>query len=358
MNKKRISIVVALLGMTVLLSTCGLIPLPEFGTVVLSFGAQDLLSAKTIEPQLDMDPATYDVYGTGPGGASFEVLGLESTEIAQASLIPGEWTIYVEAFNADTPPTLIGSGTATVTVLAGEVLTVTVVVQPIVGTGQLEVIVQWPAGVLLNPQVTGTLTPMGGTGGAIVFGLAPDELSASYASPAIGDVDALANGYYMVSVALSTDRPDGSGTDVVWGTVESVRIITGEVSQKTYELVEDVNRGGVEVIIEPELDNPIEITIEGVQTPLQTGVDMTVSASPSGQDAYAWYLDGVLMVDGLGDPLTGSTITFGSDVGLGYHWLSVVVTSGSVTSSAAEVFHVVAGSSLWGTMVWGQDVWG
>ena len=60
------------------------------GTVVLTFSPEGLLSVKTIEPALDMDIATYDVHGEGPGGAVLDHAGITTISVVQASLISGE----------------------------------------------------------------------------------------------------------------------------------------------------------------------------------------------------------------------------------------------------------------------------
>lgn len=342
-----------LLGCTVLvvilMTTCGLTPLENLGTLVLKLSSEPLLTVKTIVPDFDMDPAYYDIYGSGPGGTEFEQLGLEGDSTAQAALLPGEWTIYVEAFNAD--PTLIGTGEATVTVLAGAVSDVVVVVEPVPGTGQLDVTVSWPDGVLYSPVVVGTLVPAGGTDVGIAFETGDDPLLAQYLSAPFDAEEALPTGYYTLSLWLSTETADHTDRDTVWGTVEAVRIINRRVSQKLFELVEDVNRGGITILT--EFDNPFEVTITGVDSEVLVGSEITAVAQPSGADRYEWYLDG--------NPVgTGETLTFGG-VGLGHHWLSVVVTDGSILSSDTVEFDVVrefSGSSLWGVMVWGYDVWG
>ena len=99
--------VLALLSLIVL-GGCGFLVDPNTGTLYLSLSPRLVL--QTIEPDLNMTPAYYDVFGTRPGSASFEQLDHNSTTVVQASLIPGDWTIVVEAYNNDTSPTKIGEG--------------------------------------------------------------------------------------------------------------------------------------------------------------------------------------------------------------------------------------------------------
>lgn len=341
----------------VLLSACGLAPLSDSGTLVMKLSSQPLLTVKTIVPNLDMEPAYYDVFGEGPGTATFEQLGLTDETVIQASLIPGEWIIIVKAYNGDEPATQIGYGTATVTILAGAVSDVTIVVEPLSGVGQLSVRVTWPEGVLIDPMVEGTLTPASGPG--VSFTNATDDLSASYLSPALTDIAALPTGYYTLALWLSTGRADGTGRDTVWGAVEAVRIVAGQLSATLFELVEDVNRGGI--VIQNEFDNPFDVTITGVDPEVLVGLTIYAAANPIGADTYEWYLDGMPLVDGSGVSINANEINILGGIGLGHHWLSVVVTSGSVMSSTSVEFDVVreySGSDQWGVMVWDYDVWG
>ena len=348
--KKRLAMTVVAL-MTVLMTTCGLLSLPDTGALLLKLSSNPLLTLKTIVPDLDMEAAYYDIYGTGPGGATFEQLEVTEDVTLQAALIPGEWTIEVEAYNSDEPPTLIGYGSGVVNILAGEVVDLVIVVEPIEGDGQLEVTVTWPADVLIEPEVAGSLEDAEGTSVAISFTTDEDETSAYYLS---GD---LANGYYILSVWLSTERADGTGRDTVWGTVEAVRIVADEVSSELFELEEDVNRGGV--FIEAEFENPFDVSIIGVNEEELAGDDITAEALPDGADSYRWYLDGVPVPGGGISPVVND-IEIEGTIPIGHHWLSVVVTIGTVMSSASVEFDVVrdfSGTSLWGSMVWGYDDW-
>jgi hypothetical protein len=292
------------------------------GTLNLIFSEEGLFTAKTIEPNLDMDVATYDIYGSGPYGRSFEQLGVEDTTVWQKSLIPGVWTITVNAKNID--GVIIGTGSVEVEIIAGKVTNAEITVTPLIGEGILDVTVIWPVDVIENPVILGTLTPAGGSAEEVSFVYGADGVSAGYNRT-------LANGYYVLSIQLF------DGEEMLWGTIEAVRIITGQISEKTYTLVKDVNRGGLELEIITEMENPIEITFSGAMEFLPSGTNMTVSASTSEPvDSYQWYLKG--------DPIngeTGNTITIGETLEPGTYWLDLVVIKGSILSSEGIVFEVV-----------------
>lgn len=292
------------------------------GTLNLVFSGEGLFTAKTIEPDLDMDVAVYDIYGSGPNGESFEQTGVTSTLVWQKSLVPGGWTITVHAKNAE--GVIIGTGSVDVEIIAGEVTNAEIVVSPLIGEGILDVSVNWPLGVIENPVVMGSITPAGGSSETASFVYGPDGLSARH-------TQTLANGYSMISIQLYD-------SDVMlWGTIEAVRIISGELSEKTFTLVKDVNRGGLELEIITDMENPIEIIFSGALEILPSGSNMTVFASTSELvDSYQWYLKG--------NPISGeigNTITIGETLEPGTYWLDLVVIKDSILSSEGIVFEVI-----------------
>jgi hypothetical protein len=296
-------------------------PGPE-GTLNLIFSEAGLFTAKTIEPALDMDVASYDIYGSGPYGLTFEQLGVTDTTVWQKSLIPGVWTVTVNAKNID--GVIIGTGSVEVEIIAGKVTNTEITVTPLEGDGILDVSVIWPEGVITSPVIAGTLTPAGGSAETAAFVYGTDGVSAGY-------TQTLASGYYMLSIQLY------DGEKMLWGTIEAVRIISGELSEKTYTLVKDVNSGGLELEIITEMENPIEITFSGALELLPSGSNMTVFASTSEPvDSYQWYLKGTPI-----NGETSDTITIGETLEPGTYWLDLVVVKGSILSSQGVVFEVV-----------------
>ena len=319
--------IVLVFGALILLFSCTT-ELEEGGTLILSLSNSGF-QIQTILPPVDMNVASYTAAGSGPFGDSFEVTSFLADDLVQVpSLEPGEWTIVVYANNAE--GSIIGSGNDdTVLIVSGQVTTVSITVVPIEGIGTLSVQVEWPAGVLGNPSVTGTLAAVGSDPPAspIQFSMASDALSAS-------NMQYLDTGYYTLTIRLS------DGSDPLWGVVEGVRIVSGQVSGKVYELVSAVNQGGLALTIDPALDNPITITFQGQLAELgqHSATPMTVTATTGEPvDSYQWYLQG--------EPLAGendAVVDIATDLKLGTYWLSLVVTKDAVVSSGHVEFDVVS----------------
>jgi len=342
-------IVISVVAIALLLSGCGLGGDATTGTLVLSFAEK--LTAKTIEPTLNMEVDYYEVLGTGPGGATFQNtvdVPEDDSIVVRSSLLPGGWTIEAWAYNHDEPDaTLIGYGTITVEIIAGHVLNdATVTVIPLVGEGTLTLEVSWPIGVLTNPVLEGTLVPAVDSGSSHDLGF--DYWDDGDASTDAEDYsDTWDNGYYTLTLRLL----DLGGTDLVWGTVEAVRIITGEDSRKRYVLVEDVNRGGLELEIIEQMDNPFTIDFDVADNSTYFEGDPVVVTATAEDgvtvDAWSWYLQGLPQADGepgvaIVSDVTTSTITL-SGLPYAFYRLDVVATSGNVLSSATLEFQVMEG---------------
>jgi hypothetical protein len=110
--------------------------------------------------------------------------------------------------------------------------------------------------------------------------------------------------------------------------------VAGGTSYWHYQLVEDVNRGGVTIV--PHLQDPIPINLIGAVDQLTSTGSMTVTADTGDAvvDGYRWYLNG----EEVG---TEDSVVVGPGLDPGFHWLDVVVTAGSVLSSERARFEVV-----------------
>ncbi|HEX3045633.1 MAG TPA: hypothetical protein VHY08_12815 [Bacillota bacterium] len=295
------------------------------GSLVLNIG-QAGLKAQTIEPVLDMNIAAYDIIGSGPNGANFRKDNVTvGGQVRINTLGVGSWAVEVDAKNA--AGILIAAGVTTVQVSAGAAAQAIVTVRPINGTGQLNLTVSWPAGIIMNPSVTGTLIPVGGTALNITYTLSGDNLSATYQN------SMLSTGYYT----LFTQLKDGSTRK--WSATDTIRIINGQTTTGVYELTATQGQfGDIQLEVTPDLQNPITITFSGQQNSLPAGSDMTITAAPSQPvDAYQWYLNGFALPDA-----TNASLTIGQSLGVGKYMLTLVITKGNIVSSNSIGFSVEA----------------
>ncbi len=82
---------------------------------------------------------------------------------------------------------------------------------------------------------------------------------------------------------------------------------------------------------------PVTISLNGVESELPYGTDMTVAAvTDIAVDAYSWYLDGTLI-----SGATTSNVTTGKLLTTGGHTLTVETTLGGVATSQATQFQVI-----------------
>jgi hypothetical protein len=312
----------------------------------------DELPAKTIVPNFDMNVANYQLVFTGPTTADgFSTTINSAGAFNRTGLKPGSWSVVVGAYNLDAPPTLIGAkngvaGTAeTFTITSGASTNVNINVIPLIGTGKgdLRIFVSWPDNV--GPGIetlTGNLTPNPPGPGNISFQTTlGTTVSALYnANPQLNA------GYYIMVLQLRD-----SGSVLLWGWMESVRILAGKTTDTgtSFALTALTGAGGVSLVAAASMQNPVTITFTPATItpdlkfgPAPTGTGLSVSASmtpPSGSYTYQWYLDG--------SPVSGATGTsFALPAGdslltLGRHNLSLLVTSGSILSSNTIPFTVV-----------------
>ena len=213
-----------LILLALVLTSC---PTPRFsdsretGSLLLFLSTH--LNASTIVPPLAMTIASYNISGNGPGNASFSHTGVTAatSTFAQNDLAVGEWTISVDACNDSQD--LIGSGSTTVAIEAGQIAQASVQIAPLSGTGSLALNISWTAGLISVPAVSATLTPVGGAAQSLAFTF--ETNSASYSSG-----NALSAGYYSLALQVM------DGGIAVWGFFDAVRILQGQTTTAIFNL--------------------------------------------------------------------------------------------------------------------------
>ena len=268
------------------------------GTVLLSFD-DGVTQARTILPTQSMDLDAYDIYGVHEDGEIWEHLDVDITgTIVIPDLLSGEWTLTVDGKND--VGTVIGTGSNTVVVTPTSQSQVTIIVTPTVGDGTLNLDVGWSVtadGQMNNPGVLGQLFPYGGTPVDLTYTVDQGAMTANYN----GDHG---QGYYTLLTQFVDveDFGDGLGLKVttVAGNAEVVRIAAGDTSDGTY-YYDDINPGNlgeVEIIISPELGEPLIISltpnVDG--TTIDWGDTFTMDAttmSTTDTVEWTWYVNGI-----------------------------------------------------------------
>jgi hypothetical protein len=293
-------------------------------------------TAKIIEPPIDMTIASYDVFGTGPNGASF-FRNFTGSSITLKGLVSGNWAIEVDGKNP--AGTIVSHGEGNVRVETGSARTLDIVTAAAAGTGSLSLAVTWiPAGVDA-PSIECKLTATQGL---------PMDLEFTIVSPGRATYSnaAIEKGYYTLVVKLLDNG------QLVMGAVDIVRIVKGQTTSGTIDFP-DVNTGtgSISVGITPQMNNPVPVTLNGQKAELAAGQPMTVTASVPpdlGNATCVWYVNGVSAGTGSSITLngTGSSLsprTYRLDV-------SVFVLNGSRGGSATCTFTVYGTTQV--TLEW------
>lgn len=275
--------------------------------------------SKTILPDIDMEPETYIITGNGPDGDTFDASTDESS-IEITGLIFGDWTINVEARNAD--DTIIGEGEGSTTILSGETSSIEIVVAPLDGVGTLDLTVNWDEEHVEYPEIEAQLIPQIGSTIDLTFLI--DGGTATYSN------SALDTGYYTLTFSLFDDGV------LCAGAVEVVRIVKDQTTEGIIDL--DLGLGGIQINITLEMNDPIEVLISGEEDSITSGESMTVNASAPGETVaiiYAWYINGTAYS-------TDNPYTFGSDLPVGMYRLDVTAftADGKRGGSATHIFMV------------------
>lgn len=278
---------------------------------------------KTLEPDMDMDIDSYEIDGTGPSDDSFFITVSDGEQAIVEHLAPGNWTVSVNARNAENA--VIGSGSASVTVIGGETAQATITVTPLNGNGTIDLTLQWDTVDIQTPVVDAELVPTEGAPVGLDFVISGS--SATYTN------NAVESGYYTLVVKVMDDAA------LVSGSVEVVRIVNGGTTSGTYAYTEsDPDYGGIAVTITNEMGDPIEVTLDGQADEMDDDDTMVITASVpegTGNVTYVWYIDGATVG-------TGSSFTV-QDLAPGYYRLDVTAytADGTRAGSTSHEFAVI-----------------
>lgn len=292
------------------------------GALEVSVGS---IATQSLLPDQDMDVDSYVVSGSGPDGASFERTTSGGVIVVE-ELTTGNWVIDVVGYNLDAID--VASGSGEIDISAGETSQLTVTVRPYDGAGTLSVSVTWPDADVSEPSVVAELVASDGTSMSLPFAI-------SAAGQATYESADTAAGYYTLSVQLL------DGGTAVAGAAEATRVAAGATTSGTIAF-NSVNppTGDTDITIDPDLDEPLEVSLSGGVASLQLGGSMTVTAAVSNAGgetvSFTWYLNGAYLG-------TGEAVTVGQSLAPGTYRLDAIAytSDGSRSGSASHGFSVV-----------------
>ena len=339
-SRHRASNQAACLGIILLVALLASCNMPGFmnsgrpsasGAIAFQINAS---AAKILVPSLDMNIATYAYTGTGPNGATFSAAA-SATAYTASNLVQGSWSVAVNGLNA--AGTVIDTGTASVSVVTGQTATVNITVAPVVGNGTLSVTLTWPAALVSVPQITAFLTSTAGVPTPLSFST-PANGTSTYAGT-------VKNGYYTLSIQLLDNG------QLVMGSVEIARIVTGQTTTGTYNYTSiNVGKGSIIVNITPAITNPIPVTVSGAVATVATGTPVNLSASvPAGNTVtYVWYVNGASVATGATFALNTAT----SPLSVGSYRVDCIALSTNGQNGGDSTFFMNVTATTSATLQW------
>ena len=165
--------------------------------------------------------ANYKVSGAGPDGASFDSGSIAGTTYTKDGLVPGTWSIVVQAFNSETTSVVIYNKTLELIIVSDKTTTAVVALDKKSGTGTLSMSISWGSAGTYD-DISGTITPEGEAATDLVLAIAADGKSAGYTGP-------WAAGNYEINLSL---KKDGTELDTL---MEAAQIFAGYTSIESYD---------------------------------------------------------------------------------------------------------------------------
>lgn len=276
---------------------------------------------KSILPDIDMEPAVYNISGTGPAGETFNISTEDETAEIE-NLMFGEWDVSVQAENID--GTVIAQGDAATIVNAGETSSLFIIITPLDGTGSLNLTLQWNGSETRNPSIAARLIPVSGT---------PIDLSFAIAGSgnAVYSGTGIPAGYYTLTLQLIDNGA------LTMGAVEVVRVVKDETTSGSLKF-DEINpaSGNILVNIVPDLKDPLAVSISGQSAEIYEGQTITVTASvPDDPDnaVYVWYINGA-------SAYVGRTYTLGAGMRDGIYRVDVTAYSPAGDRAGSATFNL------------------
>lgn len=257
----------------------------------------------------------YTVSGAGPDtGTINEDLGPDISANF-TGLEPGTWSLTVNGYS-DTDE-LIGQGSSSVNIIAGESTDAAITCYSVKGIGTLSFYINWPSGAAASPSFETMLTDINGIE-------TPLSMTVSDGLAAASDIS-LVSGYYILTIRFNDDEEN------LWGMTASMVISADVTITGNYILIQSgeslvTSSGGFDT--DMSLTNPVEITFDCAdQEEIIETRELTITASSDAVDTRQWYVNG--------QPLSGETggsLTLGSSLDAGVYNVSLIVSQGLLLS--------------------------
>ena len=273
--------------------------------------------SKTILPEgSSVDVVKYKIEGAGPNGSkvAFET---SRTSYTLEGMVIGSWALTAHGLNREGVAIVEGSTTLNLTPANNKA---TIVLDTLVGKGELDLTFKWDSKKLNNPNLKLFLTDPLGTRSEIK----PDKIDNATGSANIYRSN-LASGSYTIQVELYDGQIKYSGF------TEALRILDATTTQSTINMAINENpsaEGSITLINQAGV--PVRCTITGLSTTTKANKEVTASLSPTNASlneiSATWYLDGTKIG-------TGTKINFLPQ--LGSHRLDVVASTPKLGSSGS-----------------------
>ncbi|NLE16805.1 MAG: leucine-rich repeat domain-containing protein [Spirochaetales bacterium] len=284
----------------------------------------------TFLPEIEMESATYEITGEGPGGRTFTTTS-SGESVKVENLYIGEWVVEVTAKNDE--GIAIGYGDLTVQIKAGETTNAEIAVGLIGGQGTFTLNVSWNADLVADPQMTAKVTASWDD--SLVENLVFTNHETEPKSSAQVN---LTNGYYTVEFAFfdgdsEVVEPLKSMTIAAWIVSGSDTIGTLVLSGDALNLL-----GTLTIVIEENLQLPFEVDLASDTTKIPVGgtFKATSTVQPSYDwQTFRWYLNGVLL-----EEQTGSELILENLTDEGIFNVDFLVSNGYIISSDSISFQV------------------
>lgn len=273
--------------------------------------------SKTILPEgSSVDVVKFKIEGAGPNGSkvAFET---SRTSYTLEGMVIGSWALTAHGLNREGVAIVEGSTTLNLTPANNKA---TIVLDTLVGKGELDLTFKWDSKKLNNPNLKLFLTDPLGTRSEIK----PDKIDNATGSANIYRSN-LASGSYTIQVELYDGQIKYSGF------TEALRILDATTTQSTINMAINENpsaEGSITLINQAGV--PVRCTITGLSATTKANKEVTASLSPTNASlneiSATWYLDG----NKIG---TGTKINFIPK--LGSHRLDVVASTPKLGSSGS-----------------------